>query len=80
MLALMHHAQITEAIRRYGVADTTTSLIVVHIGPPDRSNVEQSISAVLSGKPAPLEDLSGITDWASVKKVRPSTVQRLAGN
>ncbi|KAI0773639.1 CGI-121-domain-containing protein [Fomes fomentarius] len=59
---------ITEAIRRYGVADTTTSLIVVHIGPPDRSNVEQSISAVLSGKLTPLEDLSGITDWASVKK------------
>ena len=64
----MHDAQITEAIRRYGVADTTTSLIVVRIGPSDLSNVEQSINAVVSGKLSPLEELSTITDWASVKK------------
>ncbi|KAI0706891.1 CGI-121-domain-containing protein [Cerioporus squamosus] len=59
---------ITEAIRRYGVADTTTALIVVRICSPELENVEQRMRAVVSGTLSPLNALTDITDWASVKK------------
>ena len=61
--------QITEAIRRYGVADTTTALIVVRICSPNLQDIEQRMSVVVSGMLSPLETLADITDWASVKKV-----------
>ncbi|KAI0368477.1 CGI-121-domain-containing protein [Pilatotrama ljubarskyi] len=59
---------ITEAIRRYGVADATSSLIVVRISSPDLENVEQRMVSVVDGTLAPLDELARITDWASVKK------------
>ncbi|KAI9059004.1 CGI-121-domain-containing protein [Trametes sanguinea] len=59
---------ITEAIRRYGVADATTSLIVVRIASPDLDNVQQSMSAIVEGTITPLDQLAQITDWASIKK------------
>ncbi|OSD01986.1 CGI-121-domain-containing protein [Trametes coccinea BRFM310] len=59
---------ITEAIRRYGVADATTSLIVVRIASPDLNDVQQRMNAVVEGTLTPLDQLAQITDWASVKK------------
>ncbi|RPD62153.1 CGI-121-domain-containing protein [Lentinus tigrinus ALCF2SS1-7] len=59
---------ITEAIRRYGVADTTTALIVVRICSPELNDVEKRMSAVVSGTLSSLDALVDITDWASVKK------------
>ncbi|EJF55777.1 CGI-121-domain-containing protein [Dichomitus squalens LYAD-421 SS1] len=59
---------ISEAIRRYGVADSTTSLIVVRISSPHLSNVQELMSRVVTGTLSPLEDLSNITDWTTVKK------------
>ncbi|KAI0333470.1 CGI-121-domain-containing protein [Cubamyces sp. BRFM 1775] len=59
---------ITEAIRRYGVGDATTSLIVVRIASPDLDNVEQRMTSVVEGTLAPLDDLAKVTDWSSVKK------------
>ncbi|KAI0666172.1 CGI-121-domain-containing protein [Trametes maxima] len=59
---------ITEAIRRYGVADATTSLIVVRIASPDLDKVEERIGAVVDGTLSPLGQLAEITDWASIKK------------
>ncbi|KAI0637580.1 CGI-121-domain-containing protein [Trametes polyzona] len=59
---------ITEAIRRYGVADATTSLFVVRISPPDLDNVEKRMSSVVEGTLVPLDHLTRITNWASVKK------------
>ena len=60
--------QISEAIRRYGLADNTSSLIVVRITSPDLGSVKELMSSVVSGTLSPLEELSNITDWASVKK------------
>ncbi|KAI0352537.1 CGI-121-domain-containing protein [Trametes cingulata] len=59
---------ITEAIRRYGVADATASLIVVRISSPELNNVEQLMGSVVDGTLTPLNELARITDWASVKK------------
>ncbi|RDX44704.1 CGI-121-domain-containing protein [Lentinus brumalis] len=59
---------ISEAIRRYGVADTTAALIVVRICSPELENVEQLMRTVVSGKLSPLDGLADITDWSSVKK------------
>ncbi|KAI0640525.1 CGI-121-domain-containing protein [Trametes meyenii] len=59
---------ITEAIRRYGVADATTSLIVVRITSPGLDNVEERMGAVVDGTLSSLGQLADITDWASIKK------------
>lgn len=69
---LMLHDQITEAIRRYGVADATKSLIVVRICSPDldREDVKGQMQKVVEGTLVSLEELSNITDWASIKKVQ----------
>ncbi|KAL1939614.1 hypothetical protein VTO73DRAFT_9647 [Trametes versicolor] len=61
---------ITEAIRRYGVADTTKSLIVVRICSPDldREDVKGQMQKVVEGTLVSLDELSDITDWTSIKK------------
>ncbi|KAI8984890.1 CGI-121-domain-containing protein [Trametes punicea] len=59
---------ITEAIRRYGIADATTSLIAVRISSSDMNNVQQRMSSVVDGTLTPLDQLAQITDWATVKK------------
>lgn len=61
--------QITEAIRRFGVSDTATSLFVVRVGGPGTS-IEDDMKAVVAGDVLPLADLPKLTDWATVKKVR----------
>lgn len=74
---LILHDQITEAIRRYGVADATKSLIVVRICSPDldREDVKGQMQKVVEGTLVSLDELSDITDWASIKKVhKPSSV------
>ncbi|KAH6879654.1 kinase binding protein CGI-121-domain-containing protein [Coprinopsis sp. MPI-PUGE-AT-0042] len=61
---------ITEAIRRYGISDTSTSMIVVRVGdaslPP--SNVRELMKDVVIGDIVPFDELKDVTDWASVKK------------
>ncbi|KAI0759741.1 CGI-121-domain-containing protein [Trametes elegans] len=59
---------ISEAIRRYGVSDGTTSLIVVRVTSPGLKDVEKLMRSVVEGTLSPLEELSRITDWASIKK------------
>lgn len=62
--------QITEALRRFGVSDTSRSLLVVSIGPPtDASVVEKAIKDVVEGDLVPLENLKDITDWSAIRKV-----------
>ncbi|OCH93225.1 CGI-121-domain-containing protein [Obba rivulosa] len=58
---------ISEAIRRYGVSDTTAFLIVVRISTANDANVLANMQAVVSGELSRFS-LEGITDWASVKK------------
>jgi EKC/KEOPS complex subunit CGI121/TPRKB len=63
--------QITEAIRRYGVSDTTSALFVVRIGGPDvsTSNIQDKMNVVVSGTVVPISVLETVTDWSSIKKV-----------
>ncbi|KAI0665819.1 kinase binding protein CGI-121-domain-containing protein [Trametes maxima] len=59
---------ITEAIQRYGVAEVTTSLIVVRIGLPDLDKVEERIGAVMDGTLSPLCQLAENTGWVSIER------------
>ncbi|PIL36534.1 hypothetical protein GSI_00223 [Ganoderma sinense ZZ0214-1] len=56
------------SIRRYGVSDTATSLIVVRISSPDLPDVQQLMTSVVSGTLSSLNQLPEITDWGTVKK------------
>ncbi|KAJ7163256.1 kinase binding protein CGI-121-domain-containing protein [Mycena filopes] len=72
---------ISDAMRRYGVSDTTTALIVVRIGGSELSadSVERDMDAVVNGTKVPLARLQEITDWPAVKKVSPRIWSRLLG-
>lgn len=61
--------QITEALRRYGVSDDSTALLVVRIDPIESSQVKSKMSAVVEGTQVPLSELAELTDWVAVKKV-----------
>jgi EKC/KEOPS complex subunit CGI121/TPRKB len=63
--------QISEAIRRYGVSDTTSSLFVVRIGGADTSSsgMLDKMNAVVSGTIVPIRDLETVTDWMTIQKV-----------
>lgn len=65
--------QITEAIRRFGVSDTATSLVVVSVS-KDKENlqdesVESAMKSSVDGELVPMDSLREITDWAVIKKV-----------
>ncbi|KZV63249.1 CGI-121-domain-containing protein, partial [Peniophora sp. CONT] len=68
LFALNPSNNITEAIRRYGVSDTTSALIVVRVASPDLSDVEGKMKAVVTGDLESLSTLQENTDWAAVKK------------
>ncbi|KAF7433549.1 hypothetical protein PC9H_005507 [Pleurotus ostreatus] len=61
---------ITEALRRYGVSDTTRSLLVVRIDGPDlpAERAKKDMDAIISGETVPLDKLQDITEWNTVKK------------
>lgn len=63
--------QITEALRRYGVSDTTRSLLVVRIDGPDlpAEQAKKYMDAIIYGETVPLDKLQDITEWNTVKKV-----------
>lgn len=65
--------EITEAFRRFGVGDKSTALLIVRVGPPSQTErVEEQMRAAVDGVLVPLQSLSNITDWSSIKKVCPS--------
>lgn len=61
---------ITEAIRRYGVSNSSKSLIVLRITDseswPEKGLAK--IDAIVKGTRVPFTKLADITDWASIKK------------
>ncbi len=63
--------QITEAIRRYGISDKTTSVLVVHISDAGLSSsaVQEKLIRVVDGTLLPLASLQDFTDWTRIKKV-----------
>ncbi|PBL01808.1 hypothetical protein ARMGADRAFT_1023222 [Armillaria gallica] len=62
--------QITEAIRRYGISDKTTSVLVVHISDAGLSSsaVQEKLIRVVDGTLLPLASLPDFTDWTRIKK------------
>jgi len=66
--ALNPSNNITEALRRYGVSDDSTALLVIRIDPIEPSQVKSKMSAVVEGTQVPLSELAGLTDWVAVKK------------
>ncbi|KAH9487233.1 EKC/KEOPS complex subunit [Psilocybe cubensis] len=61
---------ITEAIRRFGVSNEDSDLILVRVDSPDlnSSDVEKKMREVVSGDLVAFSELEKVTDWASVKK------------
>ncbi|KAF9453144.1 CGI-121-domain-containing protein [Macrolepiota fuliginosa MF-IS2] len=61
---------ITEAIRRYGISDTTTSLLVVRIdaGTIPANDMELKMKKVVNGEIVPFSQIKDITDWSTIKK------------
>ncbi|TFK64722.1 CGI-121-domain-containing protein [Pluteus cervinus] len=61
---------ITEALRRYGNSDTSTTLLVVRVGGMDvpAETVLKQMNEVAIGDVQPLDTLEALTDWSSVKK------------
>ncbi|KAH0839516.1 hypothetical protein J3R83DRAFT_374 [Lanmaoa asiatica] len=57
---------ITEAIKRYGVSDTTTDLIVMHIASWEREDVLERMRNVVDGELDLLANVSQVTDWETV--------------
>ncbi|KAG9050889.1 hypothetical protein FS837_001543 [Tulasnella sp. UAMH 9824] len=76
--ALNHSNNITESIKRFGVSDTTTSLVVVRVGDRqtlpsgsknlDEEDVKNMASSVVEGQWAALDQLASVTDWSLVRK------------
>ncbi|KAJ7718132.1 kinase binding protein CGI-121-domain-containing protein [Mycena maculata] len=61
---------ISEAMRRYGVSDASTSLVVVRVAGPELSPevIERDMDATVKGTKASFTELQDLTDWAAVKK------------
>lgn len=69
---------ITEAIRRYGVSDTTSALFVVRIDGPNMSpsEIQDKMNAVVSGTVVPVSVLETLTNWTTIKKYHKLEVER----
>ncbi|TCD69193.1 hypothetical protein EIP91_008489 [Steccherinum ochraceum] len=66
--ALSPSTNITDAIRRYGVSDTTESLILVRIGAQGGTSVETQMASIVKGDLSSLESLPDIADWTLIRK------------
>ncbi|KAK7048125.1 kinase binding protein CGI-121-domain-containing protein [Favolaschia claudopus] len=62
--------RITEAMRRYGVSDSTTALVVVRVCGPQllAEDVERGMDAIVHGNKVSFALLKDTTDWSAVKK------------
>ncbi|GAW02186.1 CGI-121-domain-containing protein [Lentinula edodes] len=77
LFALNPTNNITEAIRRYGVSDTTKALLVVQIMNSSAttasiSDVEIKMKKVVNGTIVSFDELARLTDWNTVEKVSTS--------
>ncbi|KAJ3865040.1 kinase binding protein CGI-121-domain-containing protein [Lentinula novae-zelandiae] len=73
LFALNPTNNITEAIRRYGVSDTTKALCVVQIMNSSAttasiSDVEIKMKKVVNGSIVSFDELAKLTDWNTVEK------------
>ncbi|THV07436.1 CGI-121-domain-containing protein [Dendrothele bispora CBS 962.96] len=70
LFALNPTNNITEAIRRYGVSDSTKSLLIAHITDKSKSSsaIEEKLNKVVDGTMVSFKELDAITDWDRIKK------------
>lgn len=61
--------QISEAFKRFGCSDGDDSVLVVFIHNEDESQLLADLTARVSGRQVPVEEVSSLTDHAKVKKV-----------
>ncbi|KAF8516673.1 kinase binding protein CGI-121-domain-containing protein, partial [Gautieria morchelliformis] len=68
--ALSPGHNISEAIKRFGISDTSQALLVVRVCAPSLTldDFESKIGLVLKGDLLPLSSLEQITDWTLVRK------------
>ncbi|KAG2130451.1 CGI-121-domain-containing protein [Suillus bovinus] len=59
---------ITEAIRRYGVSDESTTLIIVRVDVSDTPHLQRRMCDIIQGCMVPFQALGKITDWSIIKK------------
>ncbi|RDB15625.1 hypothetical protein Hypma_004011 [Hypsizygus marmoreus] len=59
---------ITEALRRYGVSETTTALFVVRIGGSVVPDIQDTMDAAVAGTLQSLNSMERLTDWAAIKE------------
>ncbi|KAG1888739.1 CGI-121-domain-containing protein [Suillus subluteus] len=59
---------ITEAIRRYGVSDESTTLIVVRVDVSNTPDLQRRMCDIIQGRMVPFQVLSQMTDWSIIKK------------
>ncbi|PFH44883.1 hypothetical protein AMATHDRAFT_44276 [Amanita thiersii Skay4041] len=61
---------ISEAIRRYGVSDISTALLVVRVCGPDlsASQAQEQLDKIVQGTLVPFALLDSLTDWDTIKK------------
>ncbi|KAL1747756.1 kinase binding protein CGI-121-domain-containing protein [Schizophyllum fasciatum] len=77
---------ISEAIRRYGVSDTCTALLVVRVHGSEvgEEEVRAAADTVVDGERRSVDELVGVVDWAAVKKYHKlngeAAVQKLKGD
>lgn len=71
VLALYPSNNIAEAMRRLGVGEASTTLVLVKIGSADEDEAEvwRGMERVVQGKLVSLSELDKGTDWAKVDKV-----------
>ncbi|KAF8334998.1 kinase binding protein CGI-121-domain-containing protein [Cantharellus anzutake] len=74
LFALNPSNNITESIRRFGISNSTTSIILVRVenwtsGPSRQDDgLYESMRSIVQGDVLPLTHLSDITDWGLVSK------------
>lgn len=59
---------ITEAIRRYGVSDASTTLIVIRVDVSNIPDVQRRMCDIVQGSMVTFEALKQMTDWSTIKK------------
>lgn len=61
--------QISEAFKRFGIADGDDSVLVVLVHSEDELQLLSDIKTMVKGQQVPVEDISLLTDQEKIKKV-----------
>lgn len=71
LLSLSPNNNITDSIRRHGLSDKTTNLIVVRVGSAEatQEDIWKLVDGVVRGELVRLEEVRRAVDWSRVDKV-----------